>query len=66
MPLVLINPDVKLAGETELAMEACLSFPEITGGIERAKLVISRAQTLDGSEIEIEGQPGLELVQATE
>lgn len=54
MPLVLINPEIKLAGETELATEACLSFPEITGGIERAKLVISRAQTLDGSEIEIE------------
>ncbi len=54
MPLVLINPEIKLAGETELATEACLSFPEITGGIERAKLVIARAQTLDGSEIEIE------------
>ena len=54
MPLVLINPEIKLAGEIELATEACLSFPEITGGIERAKLVISRAQTLDGSEIEIE------------
>ncbi len=54
MPLVLINPEIKLAGETELATEACLSFPEITGGIERAKLVIVRAQTLDGSEIEIE------------
>src|SRR4030095_7303934 len=49
MPLVLINPEIKLAGETELATEACLSFPEITGGIERAKLVIARAQTLDGS-----------------
>jgi peptide deformylase len=54
MPLVLINPEIKLAGETELATEACLSFPEITGEIERPKLVISRAQTLDGSEIEIE------------
>jgi peptide deformylase len=54
MPLVLINPEIKLAGEIELATEACLSFPEITGGIERAKLVIARAQTLDGSEIEIE------------
>jgi peptide deformylase len=54
MPLVLINPEIKLAGETELATEACLSFPEITRGIERPKLVIARAQTLDGSEIEIE------------
>ena len=54
MPLVLINPELKLAGETELATEACLSFPEITGGIERSKSVIARARTLDGSEIEIE------------
>ncbi len=54
MPLVLINPELKLTGETELATEACLSFPEITGGIERAKSVIARARTLDGSEIEIE------------
>ena len=54
MPLVLINPELQLTGETELATEACLSFPEITGGIERAKSVIARARTLDGSEIEIE------------
>jgi len=54
MPLVLINPEIKLAGETELAMEACLSFPEINGGIERAKSVIARAQTLEDGRIEIE------------
>jgi peptide deformylase len=54
MPLVLINPELKLAGETELATEACLSFPEITGEIERPKSVLARARTLDWSEIEIE------------
>ena len=54
MPLVLINPELQLTGETELATEACLSFPEITGEIERPKSVIARARTLDGSEIEIE------------
>jgi peptide deformylase len=54
MPLVLVNPELKLAGETELATEACLSFPEITGGIERLKSVFARARTLDWSEIEIE------------
>ena len=53
-PLVLINPEIKLAGETELAMEACLSFPEISGGIERAKSVIAHAQTLEDGRIEIE------------
>ena len=54
MPLVLINPEIKLVGETELAMEACLSFPEITGEIERAKSVTIRAQTLEDGQIEIE------------
>jgi peptide deformylase len=54
MPLVLVNPELKLAGETELATEACLSFPEITGGIERPKSVFACARTLDWSEIEIE------------
>ena len=54
MPLVLINPELKLAGETELATEACLSFPEITGEIERPKSVFAWARTLDWSEIEIE------------
>ena len=54
MPLVLINPEIKLAGETELAMEACLSFPDISGQIERAKSVIARAQTLEDGRIEIE------------
>ncbi len=54
MPLVLINPELKLAGEAELATEACLSFPEITGEIERPKSVLARARMLDWSEIEIE------------
>jgi peptide deformylase len=54
MPLVLINPEVELRGATEVGVEGCLSFPEITGDIERAKAVIVRAQTLEGSTIEIE------------
>ena len=54
MPLILINPEIKLAGETEVATEACLSFPEISGQIERAKSVIARAQTLEDGRIEIE------------
>ena len=54
MPLILINPEIKLTGEIELAMEACLSFPDISGQIERAKSVIARAQTLEDGRIEIE------------
>jgi peptide deformylase len=54
MPLVLINPQIDLGGETETATEGCLSFPEITGEIERAKSITVRAQNLDGEAVEIE------------
>jgi peptide deformylase len=54
MPLVLINPEIELRGETEVGLEGCLSFPEITGDIERAQSVIVRAETLEGGTIQIE------------
>jgi len=54
MPLVLINPQIDLGAETEKGTEGCLSFPEITGEIVRAKLITVRAQNLDGEPIEIE------------
>ena len=54
MPLVLINPEIELRGENEVGVEGCLSFPEITGDIERAKSVIVRAETLESGTIEIE------------
>jgi peptide deformylase len=54
MPLVLINPQIDLGGETETATEGCLSFLEITGEIERAKSITVRAQNLDGEAVEIE------------
>jgi peptide deformylase len=54
MPLVLINPEIELRGSTETGVEGCLSFPEITGDIERATSVSVRAQTLESSTIEIE------------
>ena len=54
MPLVLINPEIELHGEYEVGVEGCLSFPEITGDIERAQSVIVRAQTLEGGNIHIE------------
>jgi peptide deformylase len=54
MPLVLINPQIELGDETETGTEGCLSFPEITGEIERAGSVTVRAETLDGGKIEIE------------
>jgi peptide deformylase len=54
MPLVLINPEIELLGATEVGVEGCLSFPEITGDIERATSVVVRAQTLEGSTAETE------------
>src|SRR5215472_7834795 len=54
MPLVLINPEIELRGETEVGVEGCLSFPEISADIERLKSVIACAQTLEGDNIEIE------------
>lgn len=53
MPLVLINPEIELGGETEIGTEGCLSFPEITGQIERAESTMARAQNLEGDKIEI-------------
>ncbi len=54
MPIVLINPEVDLRGEMELGVEGCLSFPEITGDIERAQSVLVRAQSLEGEMFQIE------------
>ena len=54
MPLVLINPQIDLGGEAEMGTEGCLSFPEITGEIERAKSIIVHAQTLEDDKIHIE------------
>src|SRR6266699_7319793 len=48
MPVVLINPEIEIGGATETGTEGCLSFPEITGQIERAKSIIVRAQTVEG------------------
>jgi len=54
MPLVLINPEIELRGETEVGIEGCLSFPEMTADIDRAHSVTVRAQNLEGEPIEIE------------
>ncbi|PYK65104.1 MAG: peptide deformylase [Verrucomicrobia bacterium] len=54
MPLVLINPEIELRGPTEMGVEGCLSFPEISADIERSKSAIAHAQTLQGDNVEIE------------
>jgi peptide deformylase len=54
MPLVLINPQIRLGRETALESEGCLSIPDITADVLRALNVTARAQTLTEKEIEIE------------
>src|SRR5882672_1380562 len=54
MPLVLVNPTLRLGEETDLGSEGCLSFPEITADIERATSVELAAETLEGDKVLIE------------
>jgi peptide deformylase len=56
MPLILINPQINLSKETTMGIEGCLSFPEITGEIERAESIAVSAQTLEGGTIEFEAE----------
>jgi peptide deformylase len=54
MPLILLNPQVTLGPHTSSAVEGCLSFPDITGEIERSESVVVRAETLEGGPVEME------------
>lgn len=54
MPLVLLNPKLELGAESLLEMEGCLSFPDITGDVERTSTVVAQALTLEGAEVRIE------------
>jgi len=50
----LLNPEIEIGPEKEIAAEGCLSFPEISGDIERSVWARVRGQTLSGDPIEIE------------
>ena len=54
MPLVLINPQMALGSGTNSGTEGCLSFPEISGEIERAEAVVVHAESLAGEPVKIE------------
>ena len=54
MPLILLNPQLSLGKETNVSVEGCLSFPEITGEIRRAIAVTAKGETIAGEPIEIE------------
>ena len=51
MPMVLLNPQLVLSKEREVGIEGCLSFPELTGDIDRAAAVTATGQLLDGRKI---------------
>ena len=52
MPLVLINPEVRPAGEKVPGSEGCLSFPEMYGEIVRPEFAEVRATNERGEQIE--------------
>jgi peptide deformylase len=54
MPLMLLNPKIRLDEEVASGNEGCLSFPDITAEIDRAISVEVEAETLDGETIRIE------------
>ena len=54
MPLTLLNPEVTLLADREVASEGCLSFPDINGDVLRATQVRVTADLLDGRHVEFE------------
>ena len=52
MPLVLINPELTLAGEPAAGPEGCLSFPEVFADITRPQFVDVKALNEKGKPIE--------------
>ncbi len=54
MPLILVNPEIELGKEIEPGSEGCLSFPEITGDIDRSITIRVRAEDLNGNPVEFE------------
>ncbi|MGI8575525.1 MAG: peptide deformylase [Egibacteraceae bacterium] len=51
---VLFDPELVLAGPSEVAREGCLSVPDLTANVRRATWVVVRGTDLDGSERVIE------------
>jgi peptide deformylase len=54
MPLMLLNPKIRLDEEVASGNEGCLSFPDITAEIDRAVSVEVEAKTLEGETVRIE------------
>src|SRR5437764_13829389 len=54
MPLLLINPQIDWSAETEKGTGGCMTFPQTTGEIGRAKSITGQAQNLEGAPSAIE------------
>ena len=54
MPLMLLNPKIRLNEGVASGNEGCLSFPDITADIDRAISVQVEAETLEGETVQIE------------
>ena len=54
MPLTLINPEVTLFEDRDVASEGCLSFPDINGDVLRSTRMRVKAGLLDGRHVEFE------------
>ena len=54
MPLIFLNPKIRLGEEVSSGNEGCLSFPDITAEIDRSVSVEVEAETLEGEAVRIE------------
>ena len=54
--LVLINPELIKAGGKDIALEGCLSFPDLVGEVQRYATVNVRAKDLDGNDLRIKAR----------
>ena len=54
MPLILLNPRIRLGEEVSSGNEGCLSFPDINAEIDRSVSVEVEAETLEGEAVRIE------------
>ncbi len=54
MPMILVNPELELGKEKEFGTEGCLSFPQISGEIQRSLVVKTKATLIDGRSVEFE------------
>jgi len=54
--LDLINPEIIRAGGQEVAIEGCLSFPDLIGEVPRYATVVVRARDADGKEFRVKAR----------